>query len=169
MPGQSGASEIKPGNNWINRGSGCDHAPQAMKATAEHAKRVAMKAMSLTVAMLLGFGATALVAAEQPATGPSGFSAPTESANSKGKTGEVLKVMPKEMRAIVQGVNTVKRHTKPNQKVKQGGILEREAPFAISNVMYLCPVTQKPTRLGVRTLDNGRRVRVSKKSNDSVE
>jgi hypothetical protein len=55
MPGQSGASEIKTGNNWINRGSGCDHTPQAMKATAEHAKRVAMKAMlPLTVAILLG-------------------------------------------------------------------------------------------------------------------
>jgi large subunit ribosomal protein L24 len=53
--------------------------------------------------------------------------------------------------------------------VKQGGILEREAPFAVSNVMYLCPVTQKPTRLGVRRLDDGRRVRFSKKSNDSVE
>jgi hypothetical protein len=89
MPGQSGASEIKTGNNWINRGSGCDHTPQAMKATAEHAKRVARKTMlPLTVAMLLGFGAPALVAAEQPATGPSGFSAATESANSKGKTGE---------------------------------------------------------------------------------
>ena len=60
-----------------------------MKATAEHVKRVAMKTVSpLTVAMLLDFGATALVAAEEPATGPSGFSAPTESANSKGKTGE---------------------------------------------------------------------------------
>ena len=89
MPSQSGASEIKPGNNWINRGSGCDGLPQAMKATAKDAKRVAMRTVSpLTVAVLLGFGATALVAAEQPATGPSGFSAPTESANSKGKTGE---------------------------------------------------------------------------------
>jgi hypothetical protein len=60
-----------------------------MKVRAKDAKRVAMKTMSLiTVAVLLGFDATALVAAEQPATGPSGFSAPTESANSKGKTGE---------------------------------------------------------------------------------
>jgi hypothetical protein len=60
-----------------------------MKVTAEHAKRVGMRTVSsLTVAMLLGFGATALVAAEQPATGPSGFSAATESANSKGKTGD---------------------------------------------------------------------------------
>jgi hypothetical protein len=89
MPGQSGASEIKAGKNWINRGSGCDHSPQAMKATVKDAKRVAMRTVSpLTVAMLLGFGATALVAAEQPATGPSGFSAATESANSKGKTGD---------------------------------------------------------------------------------
>jgi large subunit ribosomal protein L24 len=63
----------------------------------------------------------------------------------------------------------VKRHTKPNQKVKQGGILEREAPLAISNVLYLCPATKKPTRLGVRMLDDGRRIRFSKKSNDSVE
>jgi len=60
-----------------------------MKVRAKDAKRVAMKTMSLiTVAVLLGFGATALVAAKQPATGPSGFSAATESANSKGKTGE---------------------------------------------------------------------------------
>jgi hypothetical protein len=87
MPGQSGASEIKQGNNWINRGTGCDHAFQAMEVTAKDAKRVAMRTVSLiTVAMLLGFGATALVAAEQPATGPSGFSAATESANSNGKT-----------------------------------------------------------------------------------
>ena len=60
-----------------------------MKVTAEHAKGEAMKTvLPLTIALLLGFGATALVAEEEPATGPSGFSAPTESANSKGKTGE---------------------------------------------------------------------------------
>jgi hypothetical protein len=89
MPGQSGASEIKTGNNWINRGSGCDHAPQAMKATTKDAKREAMRTVSpLTVAMLLGFGATTFVAAEEPAAVPSGFSAATESANSKGKTGD---------------------------------------------------------------------------------
>jgi hypothetical protein len=88
MPGQSGANLIKLGNNWINRGSGCDHSPQAMKVTAKDAKRVAMKTVLALTAMLLGFGATALVAAEQPATGPSGFSAATESANRKGKTGE---------------------------------------------------------------------------------
>ena len=89
MPSQSGASEINPGKNWINRGSGRDRSRKAMKATAEDAKSVAMRTvLPLTVAMLLGFGATAPVAAEEPATGPSGFSAATESAKSKGKTGE---------------------------------------------------------------------------------
>jgi large subunit ribosomal protein L24 len=53
--------------------------------------------------------------------------------------------------------------------VKQGGILEREAPLQISNVMFFCPVMQKPTRVGVRLLEDGRRVRFSKKSNETVE
>lgn len=87
----------------------------------------------------------------------------------RGKSGKVLSVDPGAGKVVVEKLNMIKRHTKPNQKVKQGGILEREAPLAVSNVMYLCPVTQKPTRLGVRTLDDGRRVRFSKKSNDSVE
>jgi large subunit ribosomal protein L24 len=87
----------------------------------------------------------------------------------RGKSGKVLSVDPTAGKVVVEKLNMIKRHTKPNQKVKQGGILEREAPFAISNVMYLCPVTQKPTRLGVRTLDDGQRFRFSKKSNDSVE
>ena len=87
----------------------------------------------------------------------------------RGKSGKVLSVDSGAGKVVVEKVNMIKRHTKPNQKVKQGGILEREAPFAVSTVMYLCPVTQKPTRLGVRTLDGGQRVRFSKKSNDSVE
>ncbi len=91
------------------------------------------------------------------------------SGRDRGKSGKVLSVDPAVGKVVVEKLNMIKRHTKPNQKVKQGGILEREAPLAISNVMYLCPVTQKPTRLGVRTLDDGKRVRFSKKSNDSVE
>ena len=87
----------------------------------------------------------------------------------RGKSGKVLSVDPAVGKIVVEKLNMIKRHTKPNQKVKQGGILEREAPLAISNVLYLCPVTKKPTRLGVRTLDDGRRIRFSKKSNDSVE
>ena len=68
---------------------------------------------------------------------------------------------------MIEKLNMIKRHTKPNQKVKQGGILEREAPLAISNVMFLCPVTKKPTRLGIACNRDGRRVRFSKKSNES--
>src|SRR5713101_6505244 len=87
----------------------------------------------------------------------------------RGKSGKVLSVNPGVGKVVVEKLNMIKRHTKPNQKVKQGGILEREAPFAVSNVMYLCPVTQKPTRLGVRTLDDGRFVLFSKRSHDSAE
>jgi len=87
----------------------------------------------------------------------------------RGKSGKVLSVDRTAGKVVVEKLNMIKRHTKPNQKVKQGGILEREAPLAISNVMYLCPVTQKPTRLGVRTQDDGRRVRFSKKSKELVE
>lgn len=87
----------------------------------------------------------------------------------RGKSGKVLSVDRSKGRIVVEKLNMIKRHTKPNQKVKQGGILEREAPIAISNVMFLCPVTQKPTRLGLRTQADGRRVRFSKKSNEIVE
>ena len=87
----------------------------------------------------------------------------------KGKSGKVLSVDLGAGRVVVEKVNMIKRHTKPNQKVKQGGILEREAPLALSKVMFLCPVTQKPTRLGIRTLNDGRRVRFSKKSNEIVD
>lgn len=87
----------------------------------------------------------------------------------RGKSGKVLSVDLTAGKVIVEKLNIIKRHTKPNQKVKQGGILEREAPLAISNVMYVCPVTQKPTRVGVRKLEDGRRVRFSKKSNETFE
>jgi large subunit ribosomal protein L24 len=87
----------------------------------------------------------------------------------RGKSGKVLSVDRTAGRVVVEKLNMIKRHTKPNQKVKQGGILEREAPLAISNVMFLCPVTQKPTRLGVRTEKDGRRVRFSKKSKELAD
>lgn len=87
----------------------------------------------------------------------------------RGKSGKVLSVDRSKGKLVVEKINMIKRHTKPNQKVKQGGILEREAPLAISNVMFLCPVTQKPTRLGVRVQTDGKRVRFSKKSNEVVE
>ncbi len=91
------------------------------------------------------------------------------SGRERGKTGKVLSVDLRAGKVIVEKLNIIKRHTKPNQKVKQGGILEREAPLQISNVMFFCPVMQKPTRVGVRLLEDGRRVRFSKKSNETVE
>lgn len=87
----------------------------------------------------------------------------------RGKSGKVLSVDTVNGKVLVEKLNMIKRHTKPNQKLRQGGILEREAPLAISNVMFLCPVTKKPTRLGIKRQVDGRRARLSKQSNDLVE
>jgi large subunit ribosomal protein L24 len=87
----------------------------------------------------------------------------------RGKSGKVLSVDTATGKVLVEKLNMIKRHTKPNQKLRQGGILEREAPLAISNVMFLCPVTKKPTRLGVKRQEDGRRTRLSKKSKETVE
>ena len=67
--------------------------------------------------------------------------------NDRGKTGKVLKVFPKTSRIIIEGINLRKRHTKPNQKNPQGGILEKEAPIHVSNVMILDPTNNEPTRI----------------------
>lgn len=91
------------------------------------------------------------------------------SGRERGKSGKVLSVDLGAGRVVVEKLNIIKRHTKPNQKVKQGGILEREAPLHLSKVMLFCAVTQKPTRVGIRMSDDGRRVRFSKKSNETVE
>jgi large subunit ribosomal protein L24 len=68
--------------------------------------------------------------------------------NDRGKTGKVLKVFPAVSRVIIEGINLRKRHTKPNQRQPQGGIIEKEAPIHVSNVMLLDPKTNEPTRLG---------------------
>ena len=91
------------------------------------------------------------------------------SGRERGKSGKVMSVDLRAGKVVVEKLNVIKRHTKPNQKAKQGGILEREAPLQISNVMFFCPVTQKPTRVGIRTQVDGRRVRFSKKSNETLE
>lgn len=83
----------------------------------------------------------------------------------RGNRGRVLRILPAKGRAIVEGVNMLKRHTRPNpQKQIQGGVLEREAPIQISNLMLICPESGKPTRVGRTRLQDGRGVRVSKKS-----
>ena len=86
----------------------------------------------------------------------------------KGKTGKVLGVSTNVGRVTVEKLNIIKRHTKPTQKHKQGGILEREAPFAISNVMVFSQAVQKPSRVGIKILDDGRRVRILRKSPEEV-
>jgi len=76
------------------------------------------------------------------------------SGNDKNKTGKVLKVFPKVSRIIVEGINIRKRHTKPSQKNQQGGIIEKEAPIHVSNVMIVDPKTSKPTRIGSKIIIN---------------
>ncbi len=78
------------------------------------------------------------------------------------KTGRVLKVFPKKNRIIVEGVNIIKRHTRPTQELPQGGIVEKEAPIHISNVKLVCPKCNRPTRVGFRLLEDGSKVRVCK-------
>ena len=87
---------------------------------------------------------------------------------SKGKIGEVMKVMPKVNRAIVQGVNTVKRHTKPSQG-EPGGIVEKEASIHVSNIAHIDPTNDLPTRVGYRFLDDGRKVRFAKRSGEMID
>ena len=87
----------------------------------------------------------------------------------KGKRGEVLTVMPKANRAVVQGVNIAKRHTKPSGMGQPGGIVEKEATIHLSNIALLDPKTDKPTKVGFRVLDDGRKVRVNRSTGDVIE
>ncbi len=87
----------------------------------------------------------------------------------KGRTGRIIKLFPEKKKAIVEGVNTVKRHTKPSQQDQQGGIKEKDAPVAMSNLMLLCPKTGKPTRVGTQVLEDGKRVRYSKKAKELID
>ena len=88
--------------------------------------------------------------------------------NDKGKTGKVLSVIPSKDRAIVEGVNMVKKHTKPNSKQPQGGIVEKEAGIHISNLNLIDPQSGKPTRVGYKTVD-GKKVRFAKKSGEEIK
>ena len=91
--------------------------------------------------------------------------------NARGKTGKVLKVYPDRSRVIVEGVNLMKRHTRPNQKNPQGGIVQREAPIHVSNVMLVDPRTNEITRVGMKvvrdeTTGRKRRMRVAKSTGE---
>ena len=86
----------------------------------------------------------------------------------KGKAGEVLRVLRADRRVIVQGVNMIKRHTRPSPG-RPGGIDVREAPIHISNVAHRDPKTNQPTRVGFRTLEDGRKVRFAKASGEIID
>jgi large subunit ribosomal protein L24 len=90
------------------------------------------------------------------------------SGSDKGKKGSVLKVFPKENRALVQGVNMVKRHQRQTQ-TQQAGIVSKEAPVQLSNIAHVDPKSGKATRIGLKTLGDGRRVRFAKKSGEVID
>jgi large subunit ribosomal protein L24 len=82
----------------------------------------------------------------------------------------VLRVLPRQQRVLVEGANMIKRHTRPNpQRNVKGGIVERESPIHVSNVMLVDPETKKPTRVGTKKLDDGRRVRVARRSGTPID
>jgi large subunit ribosomal protein L24 len=92
------------------------------------------------------------------------------SGRDRGKRGRVLRVIPDKARVVVEGVNFIKRHTRPNpQRNIKGGIVEREAALAAANVQLVCPECSRPTRVGRRLLDDGRRVRVCRKCDGVVD
>ncbi len=90
------------------------------------------------------------------------------SGRDKGRTGEVLRVLPAESRALVQGVNIARRHTKPRMG-EPGGIVEKELPIHISNLAHIDPQSGKPTRVGYKFLEDGRKVRVARRSGEVID
>ena len=91
------------------------------------------------------------------------------SGDDKGKTGRVLNILREEGKAIVEGVNIVSKSTKPNAKAPQGGIIKKEAPIDLSNLAVIDPKSGKPTRVGFRFNEDGKKVRYSKKSGEEIK
>jgi len=87
----------------------------------------------------------------------------------KGKIGKVLKVVKKTNRVIVENINVVKVHQKPTQANPQGGIVEKTMPIQISNLMVMCNSCVKPTRIGMKQLEDGKRVRICKKCEQQID
>lgn len=86
-----------------------------------------------------------------------------------GKIGKVLRVVKKKNRIVVENINMVKSHQKPSMKNQQGGIIDMEAPIDISNVMLMCNHCMSPARIQIRTLEDGKKVRVCGKCNESID
>jgi large subunit ribosomal protein L24 len=90
------------------------------------------------------------------------------SGRDRGKSGQVLRVLPTERRLIVQGIHVARRHTKPRMG-DPGGIVDKELTIDVSNVAHVDPQSGKPTRIGYRTLDDGRKVRVARRSGEVID
>lgn len=86
----------------------------------------------------------------------------------KGKTGKVLRVLPKKGRVIVENINFIYKHMRPSQQLQQGGVIQREGPIEITNLMLVCNKCSKPTRVGFTVLEDGRKVRVCKKCSEVI-
>jgi len=87
----------------------------------------------------------------------------------RGKRGRVLRVIPEKNRVVVERINMIKKHQRPTQKLRQGGIIEREGSIHLSNVMVVDPTGDRPTRIGMRALADGRKVRVARKSGEIID
>jgi large subunit ribosomal protein L24 len=91
------------------------------------------------------------------------------SGKERGKRGRVLRVIPEKSRVVVERINMIKKHQRPTQKIRQGGIIEREGSIHISNVMVVDPTSSKPTRVGSRALGDGKKVRVARRSGEILD
>jgi len=87
----------------------------------------------------------------------------------RGKKGKVLRVIPEKGRVVVERINMIKKHQKPTQKIRQGGIIEREGAIHLSNVMLVDPASDKPTRVGMKALSDGKKVRVARRSGEMLD
>jgi large subunit ribosomal protein L24 len=91
------------------------------------------------------------------------------SGRERGKRGKVLRVLPDAGRVVVEKINMMKKHQRPTQKLRQGGIIEREASLSLSNVLLVCGRCDKPSRAGVQTLGDGRKVRVCRRCGETID
>ncbi|HDP77387.1 MAG: 50S ribosomal protein L24 [Mesotoga sp.] len=91
------------------------------------------------------------------------------SGKDRGKKGKVLKTIPSEKKIIVEGVNFTKKHQRPTNQYREGGIIERESPIYVSKVMVVCPNCNKPTRVAHKILENGEKVRSCKKCGEIID
>ena len=87
----------------------------------------------------------------------------------RGKRGKVLRVLRDSGRVVVEHLNMIKRHQRPTPKLRQGGIIEREGPLAVSNVLPICARCNRPVRMGIKVLADDRKVRVCKRCGESVD